>query len=356
MFSAQNPNFEIVGTDRRSVGYVDELSAHVAEEIRGYVREGGAAFPQRVFVTLRPSHLADFDGVYRIRREDRGFVAVDFRWTEELSLETVCRGLAEAYLVRYSIFHYGPDAPAGMRGWVLPALGVHSYLKLRPAQNSAFLEDLREAGEPDLEEFLGKPLERFEEGEAAMEARAGYWFLLGLRRTGFGRTVIRDLVEHSIAGGDAFRRLREVAGTADNPAAPDLLKDWWSGVYSEFTTRYANVFDTMRDSREWLGELIDFTKYGEDGDKEIPDLRGLWDEREDGELKGIVEARFELLLLRLQSVNPVYFNAAHALGSVFEAVLRSDRPHEFVRALTGFLGEFEDAKSLHKQTLELLEE
>ena len=46
--------FEVVGTDNRSVSFVNTLGEHVVELCASYLQVGSHEFPQRIFVALRP--------------------------------------------------------------------------------------------------------------------------------------------------------------------------------------------------------------------------------------------------------------------------------------------------------------
>ena len=97
-----------------------------------------------------------------------------------------------------------------------------------------------------------------------------------------------------------------------------------------------------------------FDGYAEEG-ADPPNLRELWELREEAALREILRARRELIALRLERVNPAYFNAARSLGALYETVLEGGEAHRFLRELTGFLGDFEDAKQLHEAVHSALE-
>jgi len=135
--------FEVVGTDNRSVSFVNTLGEHVAEICTGYLETGSHEFPQCIFVALRPEERFELDGDYQITIGARGQVSLDFRWAPALKLETVCRALTEAYIVHYANFNYGPDASERIRYWAMSALGSQSYLSLRAAQQGQYIQAAR---------------------------------------------------------------------------------------------------------------------------------------------------------------------------------------------------------------------
>ncbi|MDP4880171.1 MAG: hypothetical protein NWR36_09835, partial [Opitutales bacterium] len=70
-----------------------------------------------------------------------------------------------------------------------------------------------------------------------------------------------------------------------------------------------------------------------------------------------IQARYELIKLRMEIVNPAYFNAARSLGALYETALdESTASHRFMHALVNYLGDLEDAKQLEMTTMSLLED
>ena len=69
-------------------------------------------------------------------------------------------------------------------------------------------------------------------------------------------------------------------------------------------------------------------------------------------MREFIEARYEILLLRIVSVNPAYFNAARSLGALFETYLSEEsKRHRYMHGMATFLGDFEDAKDLEDLVL-----
>ena len=73
-------------------------------------------------------------------------------------------------------------------------------------------------------------------------------------------------------------------------------------------------------------------------------------------MREILTARRDLIGLRMARVNPVYYNTAHSLALLYDAVLEGRRNHEFIFALTKFLSDLEDMKRLHRLTMQILDQ
>lgn len=343
--SAGNAQFEVVGFQARSVSYVEELSQHVVDVAERYLDPNALRFPQRVLISLRPSDFVEFEGDYFVRVGERGFVNLDLRWEEPLSLRTTCQALAEALLVRYSIFNYGEDGPGFLPIWPATAIGTKAYLSLRPAHSQLVADWLDLLATPSVESLLQRKW-----GDPVADAN-GYALLFSIESSGIDRGDVRKLVAQSIAGVDIAAALKVLTEPSDPLARGVELEDWWRVSLERLLAPDEAVMETMEASRIWLEALSDLSRAG----KEDLNLARIWNERENEGLRDLIEARYEILRLRILRVNPTYFNAARSLGALFETYLSDDaKRHRYIHRLTAFLGDFEDAKRLEEVVVKAL--
>ena len=99
--------------------------------------------------------------------------------------------------------------------------------------------------------------------------------------------------------------------------------------------------------------MADFSVYSATTGK-LKNFIELWDCRHDENLRSVLSARCEIIRLRLEQINPAYFNVALSLGALYETVLGAQNKHEFVRSLSIYLNDWEDTKRLHARTDELI--
>ncbi len=347
--SIQGPFFDVVGADARSLSYVEALADTITSVGEKYLKDAPLDFQPKVFVALRPETHVDFEGDYRLVQEGAK-INLDFNWSEQLSLQTVCYALSEAYLRQYSIFQYGPYGPDRIRAWVVSAFAWQAYLRLRPASYIAMVEEARISKFPDCASLLATYLK----DASATERQSGYWVLQVLRSAGFSRADIAYYCERAVAGENVFGVLQATLQPADADELVLGLQDWWNFQYGELLGAQLERFETMDESRDWIGVLANFDAYKEEG-RELENLRSLWEHRENEALRETLQARVELIRLRVVQVNPAYFNAARSLGALYETVLESEKQFEFVRALTLYLRDYEDTKRLHTKVLKELE-
>ena len=352
--SIQGQYFEIVGVDPASVSSVHFLAGKVAETCARYMGKLEDSYPQLIFVALRPSEStesAESEVNYAVRVGEAGFVRVDFRWGADLDMETVCLGLTEAFVKRYSYSHYGADAPRNLKYWPVSALASQVYLSLRPAQIINYQRELRGTGLPDVNALMTLS---YDDAIQLGSGREGYWLLSCLREAGQQAREIGRLMEISIAGIDGTRSLERMIQPRGIETPAVTLPDWWEGRMQALLSKDHELYESMDVSLEWLEQLVHFDAYRAEG-HEFANLRDLWKLRDEPTLREILTARRDLIRLRLERVNPVYFNAARSLAVLYDTALNGERMHEFIFALTTFLGDYEDMKRLHQQTLKALD-
>lgn len=342
--SASNAQFEIVGLHGGSVRYVDDLSRYIVEGAARYLDPTALQFPQRILVSLKPPEYVDFEGDYFVRSSNRGFVNVNLRWDESLALLTTCRALSEALLVRYSIFNHGQKGLGFLPKWPATAIGAKAYFSLRPAQSKRLIDWFELPSTPTVTSLLQR---QWDDPVVDMN---GYMFLLAMERSGLERRRVRNLMARSIAGENIAEALAALV-QSNSPTEEGLgLDDWWRASSEQLLAAEEEPMETMGTSRAWIEALADLAIE----EHEKMNLSRLWKERDNEALRDLVEARYEILRLRIVRVNPAYFNAARSLGTLFETYLTGDKRHEYIFRLTVFLGDFEDSKALEEKVAEAL--
>ncbi len=343
--------FEVVGTDHRSVSFANTLGEHVVELCESYLQLGRHDFPQRIFVALRPEDRVEFDGEYQIQTGARGQVSLNFRWDAALSFEAVCRAFTEAYIVRYANFNYGPGASERIRFWAVSALGSQCYLYLRPALQGQYIQEARETGLLKVSSLLS--LDWASARENGLSPRQGYWVLYALRQRGLGRGDVGALLDRAVAGRDVSVAVEVAIQPTDADQQTITLEAWWQSQMVAYLSQNTEHYESLDRSREWIEGLANFDTYRASGG-ELKNLMDLWMHRDDEALRAVIAARCEIIALRLERVNPAYFNAAQSLGALYETTLQTEQKFEFIHAFTAYLSDWEDTKRLHDKTHELL--
>ena len=353
--SMGNDRFDVVGLHLRSVSYVNELSAFSIQIAERYLPTKGLAFPSKILISLRPEAHVDFEGDYRIRIAERGSVQVDLLWEDSMTLERTCYVISEALLVQYSVFNYGIEAANQLRSWTISALANDVYLTLRPAK---FVDLLKAAQEAEVSELNGI-LEPSRSGLTVPSA-AGYWLLKTMKSGSMERTVLRSLFHQAIAGIDIEEALA-AALWASQPTAELLpVQTWWEQQLGFIFGQEYEVVETMEVSREWLAKLGRFDTRLNPGSQEATeelklDLRAIWTHRSKSEVQELVQARYEILRLRMARINPAYYNPAYSLGVLFESILDDELAHKYLHTLTIYLSDWVDAKRMQESLENILD-
>lgn len=343
--------FDVIGTDNRSVSYANALAEHIAETCRRYLKAGSHGFAQKMLITLRPEHDPEFKGAdYRIQVSPRGQVSLDFCWDESLDFETACYATTEAYLLNYARFNHGADAARNVRFWALSALASQSYLSLRPALRANFIEKARRSELPEIGIFLSLRLP--EATEKDLNSAWGYLLFQILRDNRLSRSQLAILLDRAVAGVDVEADIAKILFPGKPEESKERLAQWWQSQIDGYLAREYEFCESLTTSRLWIEKMADFDVVRVSGEK-LQDLMGLWDGRHDENLRSLLGARCEIIRLRMERVNPAYFNAALSLGTLYEAVLEAKRRHEFIRAVAVYLNDWEDAKRLHARVDEL---
>ncbi|MEM1222946.1 MAG: hypothetical protein AAGH40_09305 [Verrucomicrobiota bacterium] len=346
--AVENPYFEIVGEGIRSVSFVADLSAYLVESNASILEDTPPGFPQRILIVLRQPGELEFEGDYHITTTPGGFVRLDLVWSSELSLERCLQSINESYLTRYVLFNYGIEAPKRMKAWAVNALAAESYIGLRPAMVEEYKKTVMTTPQTSLPEMLRN---NFQGKSSVLALRQAYPLTVGLRDTGIPLAVFSRLVSAGLRGESIEEALQGLVTSSDPEVEFLGLDQWWFHACSDFVLPDLEIFETMDVSHSWIQEMSDFSEVEE---VEIPNLRALWTARESAVLKDLLSARLELIRLRLGSVNPAYFNTARGLGALYETILNDGRKHEFIFALSTFLGDFDDTKKLHLKVEQLL--
>lgn len=350
--SLETNYFQVVGYDNRSVSYVSELAEHIATQANRYLPDNGVSFPQPIFIALRPEDQVDFEGHSVLQLTQRSGVNLDFRWDESLTLKQTCFAITQAFLTRYAIYQYGPSAPSAIKAWPVHALALESLHSLRPTLLVSHLKASKNAEFVDVNTLMSEPLSASLDDNFSDHA---YYFLYALRQNTFERDTIRLIIENTLAGGDPSEGINKFLGTAPGSEEAITVDTWWQTQRDELFTVDYELFEAMTDSRVWMEQMANFDVYREAGGA-MKNIRSLWALRDDVKIRSILEARIELISLRLEIINPLYFNAARSLGALYEIALDPDTAsYQFMHALVAYLGDLDNAKKIEEITLNFLD-
>lgn len=341
MHSANNRYFETVGLDRRSVHSIDELSLYIGQRATRYVDRQDLEYPQPILLRLRPGGYVDFSGDHRIQLGEQSAVELDVRWEADLTLERTCYLLSKALFLQYTVFNYGPGRAPSMRAWPIAALATDAYLGLRPA------EALRVQQALHGEVRMGAgPILRLKTADGDAPLASAYWLSQSLRGMSRNGQFVRRFFKQALSGIDVSEPLAIQLGK-NTPQAPGIqLEAWWAAQKRAVLSRSLEAFESMAASREWLEAVANLDSAVLSENSGPINLRSLRKHQDSAEVRELIEARYEILGLRLSRCNPAFFNAAQSLGALFETFLSEEPSHKYVHALVIYLSDMEDAREM----------
>ena len=317
--TTRNDYFEIAALDFRSLSYVNELSTFTAEIAGRYLNRKGMAYPQPILVTLRSQAHVNFSGDFHIRIGPRNAVELDIKWYKGLTLKSCCRALSEALLTQYTLFNYGSVGLSRLRAWPVTALTYEVYVGLRPAIFSHLVNQAREQSAQELTtvlklKYLNMP---------KLDIPYGYWALKAMKAQAINRRIMRGLFLRALSGEDISDVL--IAELNTGRAEPIDLDTWWKEILESLVNSDYEVVETMTDSRLWLSEMAQFPDTIEiDTEKYSLNLRSIWEYRAYPAVRVLLNARRDILGLRMKRINPAYYNTAYSLLEDFDSLLNKD--------------------------------
>ncbi len=345
--------FDVIGTDHRSVSFASVLGENIAELCQRRLKVGSHEFPTRILVTLYTKERSDLRKKHQIQVSSRGQIGLNFRWDESLSFENVCFAFTEAYMMHYARFNYGVGADERLRFWPLSALSSRNYISLRPAQKTNLIRMARASEIPEIESLFSASLT--DVTDKGLDLHQGYWVFQALRESGLKKSQLAELLELAIAGVDIADQVSEMLLSADKENQSVLLEEWWQSWLGGYLSQKHEFYDTLSTSSLWIEEMTNFDAYRANGGT-LKDLMELWTYRRDEALRLILNARCEIIRLRIEQVNPAYFNATLSLGALYETILEAENKHEFISSVLFFLNDWEDTKRLHSRVDKLTAE
>ena len=211
----------------------------------------------------------------------------------------------------------------------MAAVGTELFVRLRPGAWTGGAEALAAVGTPAAPALSATAV--------SMRGNAPSWspymLLRAMRAQGLSKEQIGRLCESAVAGKNTQQALELAIQPNDPNLEPRSVPEWWADSTHALLTARGDHYESLDVSRAWLRSFMDFTVYRESG-AAMENLRALWQRRDEPQLRETLAARHTLIRLRLGQVNPAYYNAAVALGTLYETVLQAEQLHDFIFALT----------------------
>ena len=140
LVTSENDYFEIIGTDLKSVSFLNDLSAFTASVIQNELSFSFNDPPRKVLVRLREFYDVES---YSCPISEDGSITLNFNWNESLSLEQAIEGITIAFIQSYCFSNFGNQFldQTIYKAWSIQCLSALVEIRLRPKTEKLFWPD-----------------------------------------------------------------------------------------------------------------------------------------------------------------------------------------------------------------------
>lgn len=259
---------------------------------------------------------------------DAGGAAVDVVWNEDLGLEEVADALVRAMLKR--VFA-GDSISAEPARWIVKAVGCDAVGRMQSGAISHFARLAQENQYSDLREIVA-----LSAADSEIARARAYWLLRALRILSDRPSVLAFAENASQKPDSVLREMSLLAGVKES----ELSLRAGIVMAGEYTLRAGGVLSCAT-SREEVLRLCSFRYF----DSDSQPLSAAFDslDRHGDAVRNSAAARLGEIKAVLGKINPVYFNAAVLLGTVYENFLSNNG--KYAESVAAFAAEFSAADS-----------
>lgn len=318
----EQPDYSVEGASTEQVFEVNEW----AREWFRYLRSYGVEVPQGIppiRIVLRT------DEADKAPSPPPG--TVEISGASGLQRDAVIDGIVSASLIRYSRWRGLGAIPAP---WVVTGLTEHFLVYWNPARRDALAREVLLPGSHwSLQALLQTQPESLAE-------RGSAYALLAATGWPSGRApLLENLLVDATAPFEAFF----VDDSAD-PATGDI---WLTTLLAEFRLSGGSPIWNL-DTSAWRLEWLAAAPAEWRGRKYLRHLMLVQSERGYPERRAWVEERLRLTKVAITRMHPVYHNATHSLGFVWESILRGDSRAVVAEHVRAFEADLATAHSLRR--------
>ena len=281
----------------------------------------------RVFLPT-PQNGGDGDSRAVSVLADARAAVVDVVWSEDLALEDVADALVRAMLKR--VFA-GDSVSAEPARWIVAAVGCDVLGRVQSGAISHFARLVQENQYSDLREITALAA-----ADSELARARAYWLLRALRILSDRPSVLAFAENVSQNPDSVLREMSLLAGVkeAELPLRAGVV------MAGEYMLRTGGVLSCAA-SREEVLRLCSFRYFDTDSLPHSAAFDSL--DRHGDAVRNSAAARLGEIKAVLGKINPVYFNAAVSLGTVYENFLSNNG--KYAESVAAFAEEFSKSDS-----------
>ena len=338
LVTSENDYFEIIGTDLKSVSFLNDLSVFTASVIQNELSFSFKDPPRKVLVRLREFDDVDF---YSCPISEDGSITLNFNWNESLSLEHAIEGITIAFIQSYCFSNFGNQFldQTIYKAWSIQCLSALVEIRLRPKTEKLFWSD-SETNTLSVEFFDHS----FFSSDRVVKKNA---FLIWeiIKASSFSKKEKRVLFLKSFQGMNVLEALNAAYQKKLNDPNFNFIEQYPT-LYSTAYNLITEQFETLEKSREWLNAMTKL-HVAEGKSEELMTLHEVWENREDEQIQSLLKSRLQLIALVSVRINPVYYNALQSLALVYQKMLSGDNEWDSYLFLSDFLKDLDSAERIY---------
>ena len=338
LVTSENDYFEIIGSDLKSVSFLNDLSVFTASVIQNELSFSFNDPPRKVLVRLR-----EFDDVdsYICPISEDGSITLNFNWNDSLSLNKAIEGLTIAFIQSYCFSNYGNQFldQTIYKAWSIECLSALVEIRLRPKTEKLYWSGI-EANALSVEFF---DHQFFSTNKVSKKNAFLIWKVIKTSR--LSKKERRAILFKSFQGLNALGTLNEVFQKELSDPNFNFIESY-SLLYSSAFDSINEQFESLEKSREWLNAMTKLHVTKEQSEQ-LMTLHEVWENRKDEQIQSLLQSRLQLIALVSVRINPVYYNALQSLALVYQKILSGDKEWDSYLFLSDFLQDFDSAERIH---------
>lgn len=310
----ETPYVFVVAGDYASAHYVEQLAEALERLVRRYLPLPEAFSPPLRIQLLEPG-MAPFTEPYRLSVNEAREVVVSVRWHEQTDFSLLCQGMTQGFMTSWALSQYGLEGAGRTPPWLPLALGVELEVMLHPRYQDHLREQSQALPTYSLEELTAE--KAFEWDELAALRLDAYWLFELLKADSLNPRHLSGLLQDILSGTPTLESMERFLRLRQRFEDREL---WWAVRVQAFARAWSGALYSTAESTLLL-ERLETLGIDLEGKEVVLKPHDIFPYRNLPATRAAVMWRLREIKFELNRVNPVYFNAFHSLGQLYEGLL-----------------------------------
>jgi len=344
-------HFVVIAKAYREAQVVKRMGDEVVNLMKKYVNVPNE-FMRPVFVQLIPDDEATFKSPYRLYLNKHGEAIVSIRWGKKTRFSNVCQAVVRGFILQWTYIKYGYKRTKRIPAWLDLAFSLKLEARLRPRYHDFFKDKAKHLPVLSISQILQE--------NAALKynlknlALHSYWLFECIRKESLSRSVFNRFITRVLAGQDVKAIIDEeyIGSKGRKDAKSEHL--WWAVMLHDLVSGNNAWLYSMEESRYLIHRYGIITVEIDGADTRFS-LKEVWEQRKAGSVRAAIQWALREIKLEIYSINPVYHNAMHSLGRIYETLL-GDNHDDYLKLKAQFSEDYYIAAEVQKRISKLMAE